>query len=126
MPVYRIFRKYGCAGKTEYLRIHKELHDVLMAVTKVTAVAFVKNHHDTRVADFVNLRAVPCFANGCIEFLYRGDDNFGIALETFNQLIGIVCAIHSTGLKRLIFRLRLRVKVMPVYHKHHFIHIVQF
>ena len=47
-------------------------------------------------------------------------------MQPLHKFIRIVRTIHRTRLKGFIFRLGLRIKVVAVNHKHHFIHIVQF
>ena len=73
-----------------------------------------------------NLATVPRLADCGIELLNSSDDNLGIALKPLHKLVCIVSTIHSTRLKRFIFRLRLSIKVMSVNNKHNLIHIVQF
>ena len=47
MPIYRIFNKDRCSREAKDLSIVKELHNLLMTIPKVAAVALVKYHHDT-------------------------------------------------------------------------------
>ena len=47
MPIYRIFSKDRCSREAKELSIVKELHNLLMTIPKVAAVALVKYHHDT-------------------------------------------------------------------------------
>ena len=109
MSIYGIFSKNRSTRKTEYLGIIKELHNLLMAVPEMTAMALVKYHHDTRVADSVYFVAIPCLANCGIQFLNGGDDNLGITLKSFYKFVCIISTIHSSRFKCFIFRLRLCV-----------------
>ena len=103
MSIDRIFSKNGSTRKTEYLGIIKELHNLLMAVPEMTAMALVKYHHDTRVADSVYLVAIPCFADCDIQLLNGGDNNLGITLKSFYKFVCIVSTIHCARFKRFIF-----------------------
>ena len=125
MSVNGILCKDRCASETEYLCVVEELHDVLVAIAKVTAMTFVENHHDTRMAYLPNAAAVPLSADCGIEFLYGGDDNLGVAVKTFDQLVSIVGAVNCPWLKGLIFGLRLCVEVVAVDNEHHLVYIVQ-
>ncbi len=125
MTINGVLYENRCSCKTEYLSVVEELDNVLVAVAEMAAVALVKNHHDTGMAYFLNATAVPLFADGGIEFLYGGDDNLGIAVQTLHQFVGVVGTVNGTRFKRLVFGLRLSVEVVTVNDKHHLIHIVQ-
>ena len=75
--------------------------------------------------DFFYTTTVPLLANSGIEFLYGCDDNLRIAVQTLHQLIRVVRTVNGSRLKRLVFGLRLGVKVVAVNDKHYLIHIVQ-
>src|SRR5699024_6678051 len=92
----------------------------------MASVALVKYHYDTRVAYGFYLVAVPCLADGGIEFLNGGDDYLGIAVQPFHKFVCVVCTVHCTRLKGIIFRLGLCIEVVAVNHKHYLIHIVKF
>ena len=97
-----------------------------MAFAEVASVTLVKNHHDTGMTYGFYLGAVPCPADGSIEFLNGGDNYFGIAVQPFHKFVRVVRTIHSPRFKGVIFRLGLRIEVVAVNHEHHLVHIVQF
>jgi len=80
MTINCILCKNRSSGKSEYLGIIEELHNLLMALPKVAAVALIEYHHDTRMAYRINLAAIPSFAYGSIEFLNGGNDNLGVTM----------------------------------------------
>ena len=125
MPINCIFCKNRSSGKTEYLGIIEELHNLLMTLPEVTAVALIKYHHDTGVAYRIYLAAVPYLTYGSIEFLNSGNDNLGVTMQPFYQFIRIVRTVNSSRFKGFIFRLRLCVKVMTVNNEHYLIYIIQ-
>ena len=49
MPINCIFCKNRSSGKTEYLGIIEELHNLLMALPEVATVALIKYHYDARM-----------------------------------------------------------------------------
>ena len=75
VSVHRIFNKDRCASKTEYLRVVEELHDILVTFSEMTSMTFIENHHDTRMAYFLNTTAIPLLADSGIKFLYGCYDN---------------------------------------------------
>ena len=95
-----------------------------MTLTEVTAVALIEYHHDTGVAYRIYLTAIPCLAYSSIEFLNSGNDNLGVAMQPFYQLIRIVRTINGSRFKSFIFRLRLCIKVMTVDNEHYLINII--
>ena len=125
MPIYRIFSKNRCSREAKDLSIVKELHNLLMTIPKVATMTLIKYHHDTWVANSFNLVAIPRLADCGIEFLNGSDDNLRIALKSLHKFIRIISTIHSSRLKRFIFRLSLSIKVMSVNNKHNLIHIIQ-
>ena len=46
MSIHCIFGKDRCSRKTKNLGIIKELHNLFMAIPKMTTVTLIKNHHD--------------------------------------------------------------------------------
>ena len=48
----------------------------LVRITKLTAVAFIKNKNDTLVFQFCHFRLIPQFADGSIQFLNGGNNEF--------------------------------------------------
>ena len=78
------------------------------------------------MADLFDTATVPLLADFSIQFLDGGNDNFGVTVQAFHQFVRIVRTIHRSRLECFILRLRLRVKVMAVNHKHHLVHIIQF
>ena len=103
MTINCILCKYWSSGKSEYLGIIEELHNLLMTLPEVTAVAIIKYHHDTGVAYRIYLAAVPYLTYGSIEFLNSGNDNLGVAMQAFYQLIRIVRTVNGSWLKGLVF-----------------------
>ena len=75
VSVHRIFNKDWCASKTEYLRVVEELDDVLVAFSKMASMTFIEDHHDTRMAYFLNTTAIPLLTDSCIKFLNGGNNN---------------------------------------------------
>ena len=75
MSVHRILYKDWCASKAEYLRVVEELHDVLVAFSEMASMTFIEDHHDTRMAYFLNTTAIPLLTDSGIEFLYGCYDN---------------------------------------------------
>ena len=125
MTIYCVLHEDWCTCKSKYLCIVEELHDVLMAISEMAAMALIEDHYDARMAYFLNTATVPLLSDGGIELLYCGNNYLGIAMESFYQLISIISTIYCTGFKRLILGLSLCIKIMAVNDKHHLIHIVQ-
>ena len=121
-----VLREYGRTGKTEYLQITEEVDNVAMALTEMTAVTLIKNHHKLLITEFLNTLIVEVLLNGCIQFLNGGEDYFLIRIESFDQLISIICSINCTRFKGLIFTLGLSIKIMTVNNKKDLINTIQF
>ena len=66
VSVHRIFNKDWCTSKAEYLRVVEELHDVLVAFSKMASMTFIEDHHDARMAYFFNTTAIPLLADSGI------------------------------------------------------------
>ena len=75
MSVHRILNKYRSTSETEYLRVVKELYDVLVAISEMASMTFIEYHHDARMAYFLNTTAIPLLADSGIKFLYGCYDN---------------------------------------------------
>ena len=125
MTINCILCKYWSSGKSEYLGIIEELHNLLMTLSEVATVTFIEYHHDTGVAYRIYLAAIPCLAYGSIEFLNSGNDNLGVTMQALYQFIRIVRTVNGSRLKGLIFRLRLCIKIMAVNNEHYLIYIIQ-
>ena len=97
-----------------------------MAIPEMTTVTLIKNHYDARMTGSFNPVAIPSLADSGIEFLNGGDNNLGIALQSFHKFICVVGTIYRTRFKSLVFRLGLSIEIMAVNYEHHFIHIIQF
>ena len=53
MPVTCLNCEDRCAGESEYLQIPEEMDNILMALSKMTAVALIKNNNTMFVKDFM-------------------------------------------------------------------------
>ena len=104
------------AGKWHMIRI--------MTLPEMATMALIEYHHDTRMAYRIYFAAIPCLAYGCIEFLNSGNDNLGVAMQTFYQLVRIVRTVNGSRFKGFIFRLCLCIKVMAVDNEHYLIYII--
>ena len=124
MTIHSILNEDRCTCKSEYLCIVEKPDDILMAISEMTAMTLIKNHHDTSMTDFFNPPAIPLLTYSSIELLDGGDDNFGITMKALHKFICVIGTVNSTWLKCLIFGLRLCVKVVPVNNKHNLVHIV--
>ena len=87
-------------------------------------MTFIENHHNLLVFYLLQMLVVVVSGDGTIQLLYGGDDDFGIAAESFYQLVGVVRTIYCAWFKGLVFRLRLRVEVVTVNHKHHLVYTI--
>ena len=124
MTINCILCKNWSSGKSEYLGIIEELHNLLMTLPEMATMALIEYHHDTRMAYRIYFAAIPCLAYGCIEFLNSGNDNLGVAMQTFYQLVRIVRTVNGSRFKGFIFRLCLCIKVMAVDNEHYLIYII--
>jgi hypothetical protein len=66
------------------LGIFKELLDVLVGVTKLAAVAFIKDEHKLLILQMVDLAQIMLFHDGIIELLDGGQDKLAaIIIQLF-------------------------------------------
>ena len=126
MPFHRILYEDRRTSKPEHLCVVEELNNILVAISEMTAMTLIKNHHNARMADFFDSATIPLLSNCCIELLDSGDDNFGITVKTFHKFVCIIGAVNCTWLKGFILSLCLCVKVVAINHKHYLINVVQF
>ena len=73
-----IFGKDRCTCKTKYLKIIKELHDVLMAISKMTTVAFIEYHHYLLVSYLLKVLVIIITSDSTIQLLNSRDYDFAI------------------------------------------------
>ena len=126
VSVHCILREDRSSCKAEHLRIIKELHYPFVTIPEVASVALIEYHDNAGMTYSFYLVAVPCLADGGIEFLDSGNDNLGITVQTLYKFVRIIRSVHRTRLESLIFRLGLCIEVVTVNDKHHLVHIVQF
>jgi len=93
---------------------------------ELAAAAFIKYKNDAFVAQFFHPRQVGLFADGRVEFLNGGDNQFGVVRKLFHQHIGVFGAVHAAVGKMVELPRGLVVEVVAVHHKHHFVHLRQF
>src|SRR5690606_12935351 len=75
-----VFLKNRRSGKTKHLRIAEELLDILMGLTKLAAVTFIKDKHHFLVFEIIDVFQIAIRADGAIELLNGGDNQFVMAL----------------------------------------------
>ena len=83
----------------------------------MAAVALIENHHKLFVPQVLNPLVVEIFFDSGIQLLDGCEDDFLVGVEAFDQLVGIVGAVHSTRLESLVFALGLGVQVVAVHHE---------
>ena len=66
VSIHCILSKDWSTCKAEYLRIVEELHDVLMTVSEMASMTFIKNHDYSGVTYFLNTTAIPLLADSGI------------------------------------------------------------
>ena len=71
-----ILGEYWGAGKAEYLQVLEEIHDILMTLAEMAAMAFVENHHNLLVFHLLQMLVVTVARYGSVQLLDGGDDVF--------------------------------------------------
>ena len=105
--------KNVCTSKAEHLAICEKLFDAFVRIAKLRTVALVENENNPFIFQISHFLFVLQFANGCIEFLNGGNNQFGIfgfalfvhisANKLLYQIGGIVRAINTTIAKTIKF-----------------------
>ena len=115
-----------CAGETEYLQVSEEMYNVLVALSKMAAVALIKDHHNLLVTHALDALAVVVLLDRRIQLLDGCEDNLLVRIEAFDKLIGILRSINRTRLESLILCLSLCVQVMTVNNKEYLVYAIKF
>ena len=121
-----ILCKNRCTGETEYLQVSEEMYNVLVALSKMAAVAFIKDHHNLLVTHALDALAVVVLLDRRIQLLDGCEDNLLVRIKAFDKLVGILRSINCTRLESLILCLRLCVQVMTVNNKEHLVYAIKF
>ena len=121
-----ILSKDRCTGETEYLQVSEEMYNVLVALSKMAAVALIKDHHNLLVTHALDALAVVVLLDRRIQLLDGCEDNLLVRIEAFDKLVGILRSINCTRLESLILCLRLCVQVMTVNNKEHLVYAIKF
>ena len=131
-----IHREYGGAGKAEdvivlEIAIHLDdffaffdgtTHNAAVHITKLTAVAFIKDQNDVLVPDGV----LGVLGDEHIQLLNGGDNDFGCGIFQLTlQDCRALVSIGGAFFKAVVFLDGLVVQIFPVYHKQHLVNIRQ-
>jgi len=105
--------------------IAKKRRDALVRVAELTAVALVEDENDPFVPQLFHLCQILRLADGGVQLLQGGDDQFGVVGELLHQLAGVVGAVHAAFAEAVELLDRLVIQVLPVHAEHHLIHARQ-
>lgn len=86
-----VFLKDWGACKSKHLCIAKEFFNVLMGITELTAMAFIKDKHHFLVFEVIDVFLIAVITDGSIQLLDGGHNQLAMPLiELLHQSMGAV------------------------------------
>ena len=99
-----VFLKDRRSSKAKHLGIAKELLDILMGLTKLAAMTFIKDKHHFLVFEIINVFQIAIRADGAIELLNGSDNQFVMPLiQLLDQSMRAIGAVDTFGFKGIKF-----------------------
>ena len=78
MLLFGILYKYRSTCESEDLKVTEEFDNIFMAITKMTTMTFIKNHHNFLMAYFLKILVIVIFCNSTIQLLNSSNYDFRI------------------------------------------------
>ena len=93
-----------------------------MRLSKLATMTLIEDENDALIFEIFHLFKVIFLADGAVEFLKGGDDEFGLIAKLRDEFARIVCAIDWAIGKGVKLFGGLNVKVFSIDHKDDFMH----
>ena len=103
--------------------VRKIINYAFMCLSKMAAVAFIKDEDHALVPKLLHRLEVAFPADGCIELLKRGHNEGRIISKLPDQCAGTVGCINASFLEAVEFLDGLKIQVLAVNNKNHFLDI---